>query len=79
MARYRPITDPRVLEIGQSAYLLHYRINGEDYILRLWQGSFVNEMGRPIICWQCRIRTETGDWSNIVPCSPEYINNRRGR
>lgn len=61
--------DHRTLEIGNAAYFVHYRSKGEDYILRLWYGSSLQENGRVHQAWLMMIRHESGDWSRVMDCT----------
>jgi hypothetical protein len=70
--------DHRTLEIGNCAYLLHFRHAGEDYVLRLWYSTRIDEdvRGESVTIkngWVYQYRTESGDYSEIRPVSCKAI------
>lgn len=61
--------DHRTIEVGHSAYFVHYRSRGEDYIMRIWYGHSLQENGRIHSAWIMQVRSESGDWSRIMDCT----------
>lgn len=79
MPRIDRNNDPRVLEIGKCAFFCHYRINGIDMVCRIWYGAGFDKFGNVRSGWNFQDRTETGDYSEVYPLLPEFLNRSRSR